>query len=91
MKTGTVKIRFKGLKIERPTTLRILPKLDADFEIDGTADIPARYEEQLLSPSSGGRFELVVEKKPDAIATKKVAPRPVQQPDDKTQEFVKDI
>jgi hypothetical protein len=97
MRTGTIKIRMKGLKLDYPTSLRILPKLDANFNIDGTAEVPAHFAEMLFGPGRTGVFELV-EEKPDELkkTTKtggqKVAPKPVQGVvEESTQDFVKSI
>jgi hypothetical protein len=95
MKEETIKIRIKGTKLDRPTKLRILPKLDAEFGVDGIAEVPERFSDLLFSPGQAGRFELVEEKKVvPKSEEKKVVPKSGQQVSKEkieTQEFVKNI
>jgi len=71
---GTVKIKKEGLKLFEPSKLRITPKYDAVFEIDGTAIVPGEVAKLLLSPAyAGSGYVLVketVEKAEDPIVEK---------------------
>ena len=63
---GMVKIRLKNLVTDGPISLRVTPRYDALFDINGIADVPRAVANILLGPAHvGAGYELVKEKMPD--------------------------
>jgi len=68
----TLKIRNNKLTgLESPIKMKVTPKFEAIFDVDGTTEVPEAIAKRLLGPGYPGAYSLVTETTPTVTESKK--------------------